>query len=347
MKKNLLLDLNNLYSRVKYAVHESDTKMYVSLVCNGVFNMIRESYNRFTPDNVIAFCDGHRSWRKNYYPRYKANRVKKDQTPKEIEQDEAALEFLRNGLVPLLKEKTAIPVIDGESLEADDLIATFVFDHRDDYNVIATTDNDFVQLLDAKTVLYNSMTNRLITCAGVYDLAIKRPIMFTIKDGKITTGKLATVVDKDMPMTPYTDWIEYALFMKCIRGDASDNIESAYPRAPEKSSKNRIGLREAFESRYGDGYAWNSMMKSTWKDLVGQEYLVETQYLRNKKLIDLKELPEDLRTAARGYIKMQLEKEVPHGITMYLSKFLNKYECMRMLQELPSFSKIFTKGYCE
>ena len=101
MKKNLLLDLNNLYSRVKYAVHESDTKMYVSLVCNGVFNMIRESYNRFTPDNVIAFCDGHRSWRKNYYPRYKANRVKKDQTPKEIEQDEAALEFLRNGLVPL------------------------------------------------------------------------------------------------------------------------------------------------------------------------------------------------------------------------------------------------------
>lgn len=347
MAKNLLLDLNNLYSRVKYAVHESDTKMYVSLVCNGVFNMIRESYNRFTPDNVIAFCDGNRSWRKDYYSRYKANRVKKDLTPKELEQDEAALEFLRNGLVPLLKEKTAIPVIEGESLEADDLIATFVLDHPNDYNIIATTDNDFVQLLNETTVLYNSMTNRLITCAGVYDLQLKKPIYFTLKDGKITIGKNVVVVDEDLSMTPYPDWVEYALFMKCIRGDSSDNIESAYPRVPEKSSKNRIGIREAFESRYKDGFAWNSMMKTKWKDLVGEEYLVETQYMRNKKLIDLKELPKDLRTAARGYIKMQLEKDVPHGVTMYLSKFLNKYECMRLLNELPAFSKIFTKGYTE
>lgn len=347
MKKNLLLDMNNLYARAKYGTRESDTKMYVSLVCNTIFAMMRESYTRFNPDNVVVFCDGHKSWRKNYYPKYKANRYKKDQTPKEIEQDEAALEFLRHNFIPLLKEKTAIPVIDGEGLEADDLIATFIMDNSDDFNIIVSTDNDFVQLLNQQTVLYNSMNGKIITSGGVLDLKLNKPIHFDLKDGKVTIGKMSYILDAGEPTVPYPDWIQYALFLKCMRGDVSDNIESAFPRVPEKSSKKRIGLREAFESQYGDGYAWNSMMKSKWKNLVGEEMLVEDLYKRNKKLIDLQELPEDLRTAARGFIKMELEKPIPAGINMYLSKFLNKYECLRMLQELSAFSKIFTKGYCK
>lgn len=345
MKKNLLLDMNNLFCRVKYAVHDSDTDMYVSLICNGIFTMIRESYNRFTPDNVLIFCDGHRSWRKDVYPRYKANRVKTDKTAREIEQDEAAMEFLRDNLVPLFKDKTAIPVIDGDRLEADDLIATFIYDHPDDMNIIVTTDNDFIQLLTPKVVIYNSMTNRIITCAGVLDIKSNKPVHFEIKDGKIYTGKTAVLLEREEPTVPYNDWVQYALFMKCIRGDASDNIESAYPRAPEKSTKNRIGLREAFESLYGDCFAWNSVMKSTWKNLLGEEQSVEAAYLRNRQLIDLKELPADLRESARTFIGVELNKTVPQGITMHLSKFLNKYECVRMLSELSSFSKVFTQKY--
>ena len=39
------------------------------------------------------------------------------------------------------------------------------------------------------------------------------------------------------------------LFEKCMRGDTSDNVFSAYPGVRTKGTKNKVGLIEAYEDK--------------------------------------------------------------------------------------------------
>ena len=90
---------------------------------------------------------------------------------------------------------------------------------------------------------------------------------------------------------------EYLLFKKIIRGDAGDNVFTAYPGVREKGSKNKIGIMEAFEDREKQGFNWNSFMLSRWVDHDGVEHRVRDCYERNKTLIDLKAQPQDIKDA--------------------------------------------------
>ena len=65
---------------------------------------------------------------------------------------------------------------------------------------------------------------------------------------------------------------EWLLFEKCMRGDASDNVFSAYPRI----RKNK--LLEAFEDRTNQGFAWNNMMLQRWVDHNNVEHRVKDDY---------------------------------------------------------------------
>ena len=50
------------------------------------------------------------------------------------------------------------------------------------------------------------------------------------------------------------------LFEKCMRGDPTDNVFSAYPGVRAKGSKNKVGLQEAFEDMDKRGFNWNNLM---------------------------------------------------------------------------------------
>lgn len=339
----VLLDINNLFSRCKYAIKESNSDLYVSLIANGLFSMIKDVMVRFKPDKYVAFCDGNGSWRKLIYPQYKANR-NKDKTLKEQEQDEIAMNFLRNEFIPFLKNDTYMPVIDGDLLEADDLIATYTYMFPEECCIICSTDGDFLQLLNDKICLYNSMENRVVTNKGVYDTISGKKLAFTVKDGKIHVGKEIIYVSEGERAVPMDNWIDYCLFVKCIRGDRSDNILSAYPRVPEKSSKNKIGLLEAFVSKTGDGFAYNSMMNSTWKDLLGNEHLVQHDFAFNQLLIDLRQIPSDLRNSAVNIINAELNKDKPQQIYKKILHFFNKFGLERLAENIDSITKPFILG---
>ena len=47
-----------------------------------MFQMINEAGKKFNPDCIIACRDGNKSWRKEFYPLYKANRIEKLQERK-------------------------------------------------------------------------------------------------------------------------------------------------------------------------------------------------------------------------------------------------------------------------
>jgi hypothetical protein len=78
-----------------------------------------------------------------------------------------------------------------------------------------------------------------------------------------------------------------------MRGDASDNVFSAYPGVRTKGTKNKIGLQEAYEDRDKKGYAWNNLMLQKWIDHDGIEHRVLDDYNRNVALVDLTAQPAD------------------------------------------------------
>ena len=124
---------------------------------------------------------------------------------------------------------------------------------------------------------YNGVTDQVVSLEGFTDNKGK-PVI----DKKTQAPKAA----------PEPDWI---LFEKCVRGDPSDNIFSAYPGARTKGSKNKTGIREAFEDRGTAGYDYNNFMLQRWVDHEEVEHRVKDDYERNRVLIDLRAQPEEYR----------------------------------------------------
>lgn len=110
----------------------------------------------------------------------------------------------------------------------------------DNETVIFSTDKDFVQLIDDKTSLYNP----------------------TKKDYRTS----------DDPA--------FDLFVKCIRGDSSDAIRSAFPR---------VRLNK-LEEAWTDPYKMSNIMETIRKD--GKK--VSEVYDFNKKLIDMDMIPDEI-----------------------------------------------------
>jgi hypothetical protein len=136
MLSNLMMQIGN----------HTNAKIEENMVRHMVLNSLR-SYNiKFSDEfgEMIIACDNTNYWRKQLFPYYKANR-KKNQEKSEMDW-KAVFECL-NKIRAELKEFFPYRVIDIESAEADDIIATLVGDA--DYGtdiLILSGDKDFIQL---------------------------------------------------------------------------------------------------------------------------------------------------------------------------------------------------------
>ena len=174
--------------------------------------------------------------------------------------------------------KTNCSVLHHPDLEADDLIAGWIQAHPNDNHVIISTDGDFAQLIAPNVKQYNGVSNTIITHEGYFDDKKKQPII----DKK--TGK---------PKRPNRVRM---LFEKCMRGDTSDNVFSAYPGVRTKGTKNKVGLQEAFADRKTKGFNWNNMMLQRWMDHEGTEHRVPDDYNRNVIPCDLSAQSGNIRS---------------------------------------------------
>lgn len=345
MKTYILIDTYNLFFRALHTVNDPDINMCKGLCLHTLFSMIKKACEKFNPDCLIACRDGNGTWRKDEYPLYKANRIDRlqERTPYEIERDEALKDMFENDFLPFINDKTNIPLLSFSRVEADDLISNFIKLHPNDVVIILSTDNDFVQLLNDNVFIYNSMEERIISNKCVLDAEKKKPLYFKLKDGKISVPKeQPEIIDE---IIPYDDWVEYALFMKCIRGDKSDNIFSAYPGIREKSSKTKVGTRDAFLDRNTKGYNWTTFMNSSWTDPFGNKHIVKEDYEKNKKIIDLQELPDNMKQEVRNYITEKLNEGKKSCVGIELVKYLKKWNLSNLERDVNSFSTYFQKGY--
>lgn len=325
--KYALIDTANTFFRARHvASRNSDPWEKVGMALHLTLASVNQAVRKYSIDHVV-FCLEGRSFRKDIYEPYKKNRVVDAMSVTEEEKEESELFWdTYEKFTTFLKEKTNVTVLRHERAEADDMIARFIHMHPDDEHFIISTDTDYNQLITEKVKQYNGVTGELATLQGYFK-----------ENGK-------PVLDKEKNPKLLED-PEYLLFKKLIRGDAGDNVFTAYPRAPEKGSKNRVGIREAFEDRNRQGFSWNNFMLQKWIDHNGVEVCVRDAYQRNKTLIDLKAQPQEIKDLVDQRIRESVRVVITPQVGVHFMKFLGKYELEKISQNVEAYAKWLNAPY--
>lgn len=140
MLSNLLMQLGN----------HTNAQVEENMVRHMILNSLRSYKVKFGEEygEMVIACDNTNYWRKQHFPYYKANRKKN------IEASELNWKSIfecMNKIRAELKEYFPYRVIDVESAEADDIIATLVSEFGTELNtgnkiLILSGDKDFIQL---------------------------------------------------------------------------------------------------------------------------------------------------------------------------------------------------------
>lgn len=326
----LIVDTANTFFRARHSAHrQSDTWDKLGFAIHVTLASVNKAWRDQKADHVI-FCLEGRSWRKDFYTPYKANRAAARAALTECEAEEDRLFWEAfDDLKTFLTDKTNCTVLRHEQLEADDLIAGFIRNHPDDHHTIVSSDTDFHQLLAANVNQYNGVADELHTIEGIFD-----------KKGK-------PVLDKKTKEPKRIPDPKFILFEKCIRGDPTDNIFSAYPGVRTKGSKNKVGLIEAYADMSKKGFNWNNLMLQRWTDHNGQEHRVLDDYNRNVQLVDLNAQPDYIKTMINDTVKINSESKNRPMVGAQFLKFCGKYELNRLSENSSAIGEILSASYPE
>jgi len=325
--KYALIDLANTFFRARHvASRNSTTEEKVGMALHLTLASINQVVKRFGIDHVVVCLEG-RSWRKDFYKPYKANRVVDTMSQTEAEVEENKLFWgTYETFTNYLKDRTNVSVLRDPKAEADDIIARFIHLHPEDQHWIISSDTDFVQLITKKVQQYNGITNELITLEG-YLKDNGKPVLDKLKNTKLLEDP------------------QYILFRKCMRGDATDNVFSAFPGVREKGSAKKAGLIEAYADREKRGYLWNNMMLSRWTDHEGNEVRVRDAYERNRVLIDLTAQPEDVKLSVDTNIREGVRTTTIPQVGIHLMKFAGKFELNKIADNAETYAKWLNSPY--
>lgn len=303
-KKCMVVDTPNILFRVHSAnqamVRNSSEELNAGLAMHMTFRTIQSHYKKLQPD-IIAFAfEGKNNWRKEYTKSEKCVSKRPYKGNRVYTADNEIFFQLVDSFKAFLKEHTTSIVLGADRVEGDDMIAGFVqYCDKNDIEVdILSGDKDFTQLLKYKnTRLINPDKGKERTC--------------------------------DDP--------EYFLFEKCIRGDAGDNVMSAYPRV--RSTK--------IEKAYKDDFERANLMNATWdvKDPetgeIIQTFRVGDLFEENKLLMDLTAQPEEIKELINQNIAQALEQRSSFSYFHFM-KFLGKYELKSIADEAMRYNDIFS-----
>lgn len=332
--KYLLVDTLNLFFRIRHTAHRGATlndKLGLSM------HMLMAAANKVAQregtDHVIFALEGENNWRKDFYPPYKKQRADERQKRTQDEIDEDRLYFeVFSDYINYINSHTNCSVIKCENAEADDIIARFIKMHPDDYHTILSSDSDFRQLINDKVAIYNGVEKQLWTHLGVFG------------------DNAQPVVDKKTGYAKMPEDPEWYLFKKCIRGDKTDNVFSAFPGVREKGTKNKTGLLEAFDDRNKKGFNWNNVMLQRWVDHEEKEHRVLDDYTRNRILIDLDAQPQEVKDAVDTAILDELLvnnlKMIPAStVNFQFMKFCGAHDLQALLDTSHSMVRWLAKPY--
>lgn len=299
----IVFDISNLLYRCFYSQKNEDEETISGLAVHSALTTLNKYYKQYKPAKRVVMCFDRGSWRKEYTNSdncisgkpYKGNR-RQDMTASQIQKWEAFKEHLKE-FEQLIETHTTIITLYQDRLEADDLMAGFVQMHPDDNIVIITADSDLAQLLKFPKV-----------------------------------NVISPITDKPHTLSKYNEDPEYYLYQKCMRGDPTDNIQSAYPRL--RSTR----IQKAYE----DSFEHANLMNETWTDQNKREYIVKDLFNENRLLIDLSQQPDDIRELINQTIVNELDKQ-KHFSLFHFIKFLSKNDLKKIKENIDSFIPMISK----
>jgi 5'-3' exonuclease len=351
MMNYIIVDTANLFFKSKYStIGDIDSKIGMSLhiMFKSIAKAVRDHGGDETPHVVFTLeGKGDLNWRKAMYSPYKMNRhvaralAESKMSNRELEEEKLMFDAYGE-FKEFLTTKTNCTVLYQELVEGDDFVARWIQTHPDDNHAIISTDTDFIQLVTDNVCLYDGMKDITYRKDGIYNPENQR-LDFTIGgNAKIKTGD---VIDDDTPHSEGDDWIEWYMFMKCIRGDSSDNVFSAYPGVRVKGTKNKVGIRDAYLDRINKGYDWNNFMLQTWMDHDDKEHTVLEDYERNVNLIDLTKHPDDIKEALDATIIERVQDEPKSGVGLKFMQFCGEYNLPNIAGDMQAHATYLNKGY--
>jgi 5'-3' exonuclease len=327
-KRYALIDTANTFFRARHVASRGTTsEEKVAQALHITLASVNQAVKRYGIDHVV-FCLEGRSFRKDVYGPYKKNRIVDAMAVTEEEKAESELFWgVYAKFCTYIQEKTNVSVLRHERAEADDMIARFIHLHPNDNHWIISTDTDYDQLITDKVSRYSGVAGELVTING-----------YLKENGK-------PVIDKKTKEPKLLEDPEYGLFKKLVRGDSSDNVFASYPGAREKGTKNKVGIREAFEDRNKQGYNFNNFMLSRWIDHEGNEVRVRDAFERNRQLIDLKAQPQEIKDAVDQRIRESVRIETVPQVGVHFLRFCSKYELTKLSENAEIYARWLNEPY--
>lgn len=305
MAKHLIIDANNILYRTFFAQINEAEDIVIGMCHHSALWSMNKYYREYPVDQIIMAFDSY-SWRKAYtkdlsecvtYKKYKGTR-RQNLTPSQqakLEKfDEHIAEFAK-----IMKEQTSILVLQDKYLEADDLIAGYIQARPDDEHILISSDKDYMQLLH------------------------KNKLVIIDPD----SGKPRSLKD-------WNDDPEYFMFEKCIRGDTSDNVMSAYPYLRSKR------LEKAYTDEYERQAIMNHEFEVEYTDADGilqkDKFLTSEVYDENLYLMSLEHQPEHIRNLITKSIDRSIENKGKFNYVAFL-KFCGRYKLKNILDKIDNF----------
>jgi len=259
-----------------------------SMIRHMILNSIRMYNKRYRDDygQMVICADGMNTWRKDYYPYYKAHRRKnREESSQDWNEIFRILHLVRDEI----RDNLPYKVIHQEGIEADDIIGTLALHTQEFGNdepvMIVSSDKDFIQLQKFKNVKqFSPIQKKMVT--------------------------------DENPRT--------YLFNHIMRGDSGDGI-------PNVLSADDIFVSEGQQTplRQAKINEWLEQSDNL-KEVMDTE--VYRNYQRNKKLIDLTDIPENLQQLIiNNFI------EQPIAMRMKVLNYLIKKRCNQLIEVVEEF----------
>jgi 5'-3' exonuclease len=281
----ILVDFNQIALSNIFVQKLNDENMIRHMILNSL-RMYNSKYRK-EYGNMVICCDAGNTWRKEYFPFYKANRKKsRDKSDLDFNEIFRILNLVREEISANLPYK----LIQIDGCEADDIIATLAMETqefgKDEKVMIISSDKDFIQLQKYGNVSqFSPMQKKSVTD--------KNPRMY--------------------------------LFEHVIRGDSGDgipNILSSDDTFVTDGKRQTPVSKKKIEHWLENAENLKSVMdEDTYRN-----------YQRNKKLIDLTEVPTGVK---ENIINTFEDTKVP--MRMKVLNYLIKKRCNLLIDSVEEF----------
>jgi len=259
-----------------------------SMIRHMILNSIRMYNKRYRDEygQMVICADGMNTWRKDYFPYYKAKRRKnRDESSQDWNEIFRILHLVRDEI----KENLPYKVVHMEGVEADDIIASLVLQSQEfgmnEPMMIVSSDKDFIQLQKFNNVKQFSPIQKKF-----------------VKD--------------DNPRT--------YLFNHIMKGDSGDGVPNVLSDDDTfVSDKKQTPLRK---TRIAEWLENSEDLRSVMPEEIFRNYQ------RNKKLIDLTEVPESIQ---ESIIYNYNEQKV--AMKMRVLNYLIKKRCNQLIEVVEEF----------